>query len=117
MTALVHINQYNTDKQRLKKKMDLNNKIPDVSGLVTTNVLNTKISEVENKIPDTSGAVATVLNTLIIEAENKIPDDSRLVKKTDYNAKVFDIEKNLLPLLIIINSQKKYLTQRQKKRI
>ena len=38
---------------------------------MTTNVINTKIREVENKIPDTSG----------------------LVKKTDYNAKISDIEK------------------------
>ena len=29
-------------------------KVPDTSGLVTTTVLNTKISEVENKIPDNS---------------------------------------------------------------
>ena len=37
---------------------------------MTTNVLNTKISEVENKFPSVSG----------------------LVKKTDYDAKVKDIE-------------------------
>ena len=30
-------------------------KIPDTSGLVTTTVLNTKISEVENKILNASG--------------------------------------------------------------
>ena len=38
---------------------------------MTTNVLNTKIEKVENKIPDVRG----------------------LVKKTDYNAKISDIEK------------------------
>ena len=36
---------------------DFDNKIPDVSGLVTTTVLNTEISEVENKIPNASGLV------------------------------------------------------------
>ena len=44
------INQYNTEKQNLKKKIgDTDKKIPDLSGLVTTTVLNTKISEIENK--------------------------------------------------------------------
>ena len=33
--------------------------MPDTSSLVTTNVLNTKISEVENKIPDNSKYIAT----------------------------------------------------------
>ena len=32
-------------------------KIPDVSGLVTETVINTKINEVENKIPNASGLV------------------------------------------------------------
>ena len=45
-------------------------RIPDVSGLVPTTILITKIGEVENKMPGTSG----------------------LVKKTDYNAKISDIE-------------------------
>ena len=44
--------------------------MPDVSGLLTTTVLNTKISEVENKIPNVSG----------------------LVKKSDFHAKISDIE-------------------------
>ena len=43
-TTLIHINQYNTDKQDLEKKFgDVDKKIPD------TTVFNTKISEVENK--------------------------------------------------------------------
>ena len=48
-TTLIHINQYNTDKENLEKK-----KIPDTSSLVTTTVLSTKISEGENKFPDSS---------------------------------------------------------------
>ena len=47
-TTLIHINQYNTEKQNLDKKIgDVGKKIPDISGLVTTVVLNTKINEVE----------------------------------------------------------------------
>ena len=48
---------------------------------MTTTVLNTKISgEVENKMPDTSSLVTTnVLNTEISEVENKIPDNSKYI--------------------------------------
>ena len=43
-----------------------------MSGLVTTTVLNTKISEVENKIPDTINLVtANALNTKISEVGMK----------------------------------------------
>ena len=58
-------------------------KVLDVSSLVTANVLNTKIREVEKKIPDASG----------------------LAKKTGYNAKYQTLRKNILLLLIIINLQ------------
>ena len=60
---------------------------------MTTLVLNTKLSEVENKIPDVSGLVnAPVLSAKIREVENKIPDVSGLVKETDFDAKISDIE-------------------------
>ena len=53
-------------------------KIPDTSGLVTKNVVNTKISEVQNKIPGTSDLVnTTVLNTKISESKNKVTDNSK----------------------------------------
>ena len=81
-TTLIHINQYNTDKQHLEKKIEyVDKKTTDKSGLVTTTVLNTKISgEVENKMPDTSSLVTTnVLNTEISEVENKIPDNSKYI--------------------------------------
>ena len=74
--TLIHVNQYNTNKQSLKKKnYDVDKKeIPDVSGLVTTTVLITKIGKVESKIPNTSGLVnTTVSNAKIGEIENKIP--------------------------------------------
>ena len=75
-----------------KKIRDIENKIPEVSGLVTTTIL--KLGEVENNIPDTSGLVtAAVLNTKLGEVENKTPDVIGLVKKTNYNAKIFDTEK------------------------
>ena len=51
---------------------DVKKKVPDVSGLVTTTVLNTKISEIENEI----------LNLSV------------LVKKIDQDAKISDINRN-----------------------
>ena len=75
MTTIIHVNQYNTGKQNLEKKIgDFDGKIPGVSGLVTATVLNTKISEEQNKIPDVGG----------------------LVNKTDSHAKISDIEKKYL---------------------
>ena len=68
-TTLIHINQCNTDKENLEKNIgDVDKKIQDMSGLVITAVLNTKMYEVENKIPDTSSLMTTaVLNTKIGE--------------------------------------------------
>ena len=43
-------------------------KKPDTNGLMTTIVLNTKISEVEKKVPDSSSLVTTtVLNTKLVK--------------------------------------------------
>ena len=61
-------------------------KIPDTSGLVATNVLKTKISEVKNKIPNTSILVSTtVLNTKISEVENKILDNFKYITTQEFN--------------------------------
>ena len=48
-----------------------------------------KLTELESKIHD-SGNLAT--KAALSTAENKIPDISSLVKKTDYNTKITDIE-------------------------
>ena len=51
MNALIHIDQYNTDKQGLEKYIDeVENKIPDTGGLETKSSLNTKIEQIENKL-------------------------------------------------------------------
>ena len=72
-TTLIHINQYNTDKQDLEKKIgNVDEEIPDTNGLVTTTVLNAKISGVENKMSDTSSLVnTTVLNTKMEKLRRK----------------------------------------------
>ena len=94
MTNLIHINQYNTDKQSLEKNFgDVDKEIPDVSGLVTTAVFNIKIGKVESKIPDANCLLTTTaLNTNIGEVENKISYVTDSVKMTDYDTKISDID-------------------------
>ena len=88
------------------------NKIPNVSSLVKKPDLNAKITEIEGKIPSitdlaTNSALTAVemegkipnitglaTNFALTAVENKIPDVSSLVKKTDYDAKILDIEKS-----------------------
>ena len=85
---LHHVNQYNRDKQKFREKnlKMLIKKVPDTSGLVTTTVLNTKLSEVENKIPNTASLVATtVLNAKMGEVENKDPDDAKYITTLEFN--------------------------------
>ena len=61
-------------------------KIPDTTGLVTSTILNTEISEIENKMPNTSSLVtATVLNTKISEIENKISDPVKYITTQEFN--------------------------------
>ena len=62
------------------------------------------MSEVGNNIPNVSDLVTTApLITKIGEGEYKFPYVSSFAKKTDYNAKILDTEKNTLLLLILIN--------------
>ena len=53
-TTLIHIKQFNNNKiiKKKKKLLTLIEKISDVSALMTTIVLNTKIGEVKNKVPN-----------------------------------------------------------------
>ena len=51
---------------------------------------NAKITEIKGKIPWNSGLATTAALTTV---ENKIPDVSSLVKKTNYDTKISDIEK------------------------
>ena len=47
---------------------------------------------VENKIPSTSGLATTSASTAV---ENEIPSVSNLVKKTDYDTKITELEKKI----------------------
>ena len=97
---------------KLKTKYDseignLKLKIPDISGLVQSSTLNSKLTELENKIPDaknfatksdiisTENKITDIKNlaskTELTAAENKMPDVCSLVKKTDYTAEITKI--------------------------
>ena len=76
----------------IQNKSELENKIPDTSGLVKKTNYDAKIADIEDKIPGVSNLVT---KTALTTVENKIPSVSSLVKKTDYNTKVTEIENKL----------------------
>ena len=53
---------------------------------------NAKITEVEGKTPNITGLATSSALTAV---KNKIPNVNNLVKKTDYDAKILDIEKKI----------------------
>ena len=66
---------------------------------------------IKKKKTDVSGLVATiVLNIKVNEFKNKILVLSNLVKKTDYDAKILEIEGKYITT--VINLQVTYLMQR-----
>ena len=113
--------KYDTDKSELEnknpgtsglvKKIDYNtkiteleNKIPDISKLTRKNALTT----IENKVPSVSNlatktALTTVENkipdiikfatkTVLTNLSNTVPDISNLIKKSNYDTKIAEIE-------------------------
>ena len=78
--------KYDTDK------LELENKIPDTSGVVKKTDYDAKIADIEGKIPDVSNLVT---KTELTTVKSKIPDVSSIVNKTDYNTKITEIEKKL----------------------
>ena len=57
---------------------------------MTDFVKKVKLTELENKIPDVSSLATT---NALSAGENKIASVSNLVKKTDYNTKISELEK------------------------
>ena len=80
-----------------KDKTELENEIPDTSGVVKKTDYNTKITEIESQIPSISGLATNVALTTV---ENKIPNISSLVKKTDCNTKIIEVEKKLTDIIM-----------------
>ena len=80
-----------------KDKTELENEIPDTSGVVKKTDYNTEITEIESQIPSISGLATNVALTTV---ENKIPNISSLVKKTDCNTKIIEVEKKLTDIIM-----------------
>ena len=80
---------HDTYKSDLEKKINDADKTINLKDLLTKTNYNPKTTEIESKIPSISGLVTTAALTAVA---NKIPDVSNLVKKSDYNAKILDIE-------------------------
>ena len=76
-------------------------KILDTSGLVKKTDYDTKIVQTENKIPDISALVSSdILNIKVTNFGIKRPDTRRLVKKTYQNTKLTQIETKYQILLL-----------------
>ena len=91
---------------------EVKNEVPSITNLATNASLNAKTNEVKGEIPGiTSLATTAALNTV----ENKI--QSNLVKKkTDYDANISEMGKNILGLLIIMsNTPDAKITQKKVK--
>ena len=74
--------KYQTEKTNLEKK------IPDVADFAKK----TKLTDLKDKIPNLGGLAAKSALTAV---ENKILDVSSLVKKTNYDTKISELEKKL----------------------
>ena len=86
---LAKVNSIDTSAFVLKTRYDIDkseveNRIPDPSGLAKKTDYNSKITEIESKIPSISD-LAT--NAALTTAENKIPNISSIIEKklTDHN--------------------------------
>ena len=92
------MNQYNTDKQYLEKKIvDVDKKKTDSSSLVTTTVLNTKSNEVEYKISSNPKYITTQeFNKVTAEKFVAILKQRNLVNKTYYDSKLTSSNKRII---------------------
>ena len=88
----------NTDTSMTQTKQ-LENKIPNTTGLIKKTDYNVKITEIEGKVPSISG-LAT--NTPLTAVEEKIPNVSSLVKEQIITQKLLEFKKNLL-IMVMIN--------------
>ena len=75
---------YNTDIKNIEDK------ILDITNLVTNTTLNAKLNEVKKEIPNITNLATT---TALTAVQNEIPNISHLVKKSDYNTKIRTLRK------------------------
>ena len=80
-------------------KLELENKIPDTTGLVKKTDYDAKIADIEDKIPDVTNLVTKAALTTV---ENKISNVSSLVKKQIMILKLQKLKINSI-IIIMIN--------------
>ena len=71
---------------------DVKGEIPSNTNLAVTAALNAKTNEIKGEIPNITNLATTSTLTAV---EIKMPSISNLVKKTDYNTKISEIEKKI----------------------
>ena len=81
-----------------KFNLNLEKKIPDISGFVKKADHTQKVCEIESKIPSISGLATTSGLTAV---ENKIPDISSLVKKQIIRQNLAKLKEKLLTIVMI----------------
>ena len=81
---------------------DIEDKIPCITNFATKTALISKIKEVQGEILDITNLTTT---TSLTAAENELPSVSNLVKKTEYNTTLDEIEKKITD-----HNQDKYIT-------
>ena len=67
----------------------IEDKVPDITKLLTNASLNAKTKEVKG---ETSNIINLATTTALTTVEKKNPSVSNLVNKTDYNTKINEIE-------------------------
>ena len=91
------------------KIKNIEHKIPDITNVATNTTLNAKLNDIKNKIPDITNLAATAAFTTV---GKKVPCVSGLIKKADYDAKIPQMGRNILLLVIIISARVIHLMQR-----
>ena len=86
-TLKTKVDNIDSDDYVLKTKCDseignLKLEIPDISGLVQSSTLNSKLTDLENKIPDVKNFATTAK---LITTESKIPYVVNLITKTEFD--------------------------------
>ena len=90
----------------LSKLSDKVKHLATTTTTTTTTAFNAKINEVKNKIPNITNLATT---SALIAVENIIPNVSNLVKKTDYDTKISEIENKITTN----HDHDKYITTRE----
>ena len=70
----------------------MEDKIPDITSIAINTIVNAEINEAKNEILSITNLATT---TSLTAVENKIANVFNLVKKPDYNRKIYEIENKI----------------------